>query len=90
MRINDVEVERPAVALRAFLGDRRVDELNCDAVMRARFLSVEEVLVLAEFFRLIAEARARAEGENAIVTHPTKFGEVSDINGTTGDNVGYE
>ena len=60
MRINEAEVDRPLVALRAMLGDERVEELQERAaeLRYADEYTVEELLCFAEFFRLCAEVRA--------------------------------
>jgi hypothetical protein len=67
MRIDDVELERPLVALRPMLGDARVDEIGwaADAVAE-EYSTVEELVVFAEHLRLFATSRARKEAHRVL------------------------
>jgi hypothetical protein len=64
MRLNGVDLpEAPLWALRALLGDARIDELGELAValhLEHKF-STEELVCLAEHFRLFAETEAWKE-----------------------------
>ncbi len=62
MRIDDGEIGRPLLTLRALLGDGRVEELQERTHPLLRGLSADECVVVAEFARLVAEDRAGEEG----------------------------
>ena len=61
MIINDDEIGRPLLTLRALLGDGRVEELQEHTHPLLRGLSSDECVVVAEFARLTAETRAWKE-----------------------------
>ncbi len=67
MKINDRELERPLVVLRLLLGDERVEELQgVAAELRSREdYTAEELMCLAEYFRLLAEGSAWVEEKRA-------------------------
>jgi hypothetical protein len=66
VKINEYEVPSPLKTLRVYLGDERVVELQerASALCAETDYSAEELLCLAEFFRLIAEGAAWIESRN--------------------------
>jgi hypothetical protein len=65
MKINNAEVDRPLVALRTILGDARVEDLQEQAAT-LRFSAeypADELICIAEFFRLCAETQAWKEAQ---------------------------